>query len=194
MELKPIILPFTPNALEPIMSENTVNFHFGKHYNGYVTNCNNLKKDTEFENKPLNEIITGSDGALFNNAAQVKNHEMFFLGLSQNPTTTVSGKFLEQINKNFGSFENLKQELSNKSATFFGSGWIWLVENTEKELEIVQGSNAYCPLTLNMKPLMCIDVWEHAYYLDYQNRRPDFINELWKITDWKIIQQRFESA
>ena len=194
MELKPITLPFAPNALEPIMSEQTINFHFGKHYNAYVANCNNLKKGTEFEDKSLEEIIIGSDGGLFNNAAQVKNHEMFFLSLSEKPTTTVHGKFAEQIDHCFGSFDNLKQELTIKSSRLFGSGWVWLVLKSNQELEVVQGSNAFCPLSAEMTPLMCIDVWEHAYYLDYQNRRPDFLTELFKIVDWSIIQQRYDAA
>ena len=184
-------LPYEHDALEPYISKNTIEFHYGKHHNAYVNNLNKLSAGTEFEKMELEEIIKKSDGGIFNNAAQVWNHTFYFFAFSAKPKTKPEGKLAEAINESFGSLENFISEFSNAAATLFGAGWAWLVVNNGK-LEIVKTTNAENPLKNGLKPILTCDVWEHAYYLDVQNKRPDYIANFWKILDWKVIENRFE--
>lgn len=184
-------LPFAQNALEPYIKEETVKFHYTKHHNGYVTKLNGLVEGTEFENASLEEIVKKADGGIFNNGAQVWNHTFYWEGFSPNGGGEPVGKLAEAIKVNFGSFDEFKEKFSNAAATLFGSGWAWLVVNTDGKLEIVQTSNADNPLRKGLKPLLTCDVWEHAYYLDYQNLRPDYIKNFWEIINWEMINDRF---
>ena len=183
-------LPYTAEALAPTMSQETLNFHHGKHHLAYVNNLNNLVKGTRYETMDLEAIVRESDGAIFNNAAQVWNHTFFF---EQFKTTgcEAKGDVRTAIEKKWGSFDAFKTEFNNAGATLFGSGWVWLVKDANGNLEIVKESNAGNPLTKGLKPLLTFDVWEHAYYLDYQNRRADYLNALWSIIDWKVIESRW---
>ena len=183
-------LPYTAEALAPTMSQETLNFHHGKHHLAYVNNLNNLVKGTRYETMDLEAIVRESDGAIFNNAAQVWNHTFFF---EQFKTTgcEAKGDVRKAIEKKWGSFDAFKTEFNNAGATLFGSGWVWLVKDANGNLEIVKESNAGNPLTKGLKPLLTFDVWEHAYYLDYQNRRADYLNALWNIIDWKVIESRW---
>lgn len=183
-------LPYTAEALAPTMSQETLNFHHGKHHLAYVNNLNNLVKGTRYETMDLEAIVRESDGAIFNNAAQVWNHTFFF---EQFKTTgcEAKGDVRTAIEKKWGSFDAFKTEFNNAGATLFGSGWVWLVKDANGNLEIVKESNAGNPLTKGLKPLLTFDVWEHAYYLDYQNRRADYLNALWNIIDWKVIESRW---
>lgn len=183
-------LPYTAEALAPTMSQETLNFHHGKHHLAYVNNLNNLVKGTRYETMDLEAIVRESDGAIFNNAAQVWNHTFFF---EQFKTTGVEakGNVRTAIEQKWGSFDAFKTEFNNAGATLFGSGWVWLVKDAKGNLEIVKESNAGNPLTKGLKPLLTFDVWEHAYYLDYQNRRADYLNALWNIIDWKVIESRW---
>ena len=183
-------LPYTAEALAPTMSQETLNFHHGKHHLAYVNNLNNLVKGTRYETMDLEAIVRESDGAIFNNAAQVWNHTFFF---EQFKTTgcEAKGDARTAIEKKWGSFDAFKTEFNNAGATLFGSGWVWLVKDANGNLEIVKESNAGNPLTKGLKPLLTFDVWEHAYYLDYQNRRADYLNALWNIIDWKVIESRW---
>jgi len=182
-------LPYEMNALEPHISAKTVEFHYTKHHNGYVTKLNGLIEGTDFAKKSLEDIIKTSDGGIFNNAAQVWNHTFYWEGFSANPQTKPSGKLAEMINQTFGSFEKFVDEFNTKAATLFGSGWAWLVLDNGK-LKITGTSNAGSPLTEGHKPILTCDVWEHAYYLDYQNLRPKYIENFWELVDWKKIEER----
>lgn len=184
-------LPYAKNALEPVISEKTIEFHYGKHHQAYVNNLNNLIIGTKFENTELETIIKESDGGIFNNAAQVWNHTFYFEQFCPKGGGEPSGALAAAIAEKFGSFENFKTEFVNAGVTTFGSGWVWLVKNTEGKLEIVKESNAGNPMTKGLKPIFTFDVWEHAYYLDYQNRRPDHLAALWSIIDWKLVEKRF---
>lgn len=184
-------LPYANNALEPVISEKTIEFHYGKHHQAYVNNLNNLIIGTKFENADLETIVKESDGGIFNNAAQVWNHTFYFEQFSPNGNGVPSGGLADAINEKFGSFDNFKTEFANAGVTTFGSGWAWLVKNAEGKLEIVKESNAGNPLTKGLQPILTFDVWEHAYYLDYQNRRPDHLTALWGIIDWDVVSKRF---
>lgn len=184
-------LPYANNALEPVISEETINFHYGKHHQAYVNNVNTLIKGTEFENATLEEIIEKADGGIFNNGAQVWNHTFYFTQFSPEGSKTPGGKLKAAIDEQFGSFEAFKEAFSKAAATLFGSGWAWLVVNAENALEIVQTSNAGNPMRDGKKPLLTCDVWEHAYYLDKQNARPKYIEDFWTILDWGVIEERF---
>lgn len=186
-------LPYAANALEPVISENTINFHYGKHHQAYVTNVNNLVAGTEFENASLEEIIMKAEGGIFNNGAQVWNHTFYFMQFSPDGCQEPKNELKAAIEAKFGSFDAFKEAFSKAAATLFGSGWAWLVVNAAGELEIVQTSNAGNPLRDGKKPLLTCDVWEHAYYLDKQNARPKYIEDFWKIVDWKVISERFEN-
>lgn len=185
------LLPYAFDALEPIISQQTITFHYGKHHQAYVNNLNNLIVGTKFENADLLTIIKEADGGIFNNGAQVWNHTFYFEAFSPKPKSMPEGKLSEAIVKDFGSFDSFKESFQKAAATLFGSGWAWLVVNKDGKLDIIQTSNAANPIRDGQKPLLTCDVWEHAYYLDYQNRRPDYINEFWKIVDWEIIEKRF---
>lgn len=184
-------LPYEMDALEPYISKQTLEFHYGKHHLTYVNNLNKLATGTEFENSSLEVIIKKAEGGIFNNAAQIWNHTFYWNCLCPNGGGTPSGKFADAINESFGSFETFKEKFSTASATLFGSGWAWLVKNAQGKLEIIQESNAGNPLKNGHIPLLTCDVWEHAYYLDKQNRRPAYIDDFWKIVDWKAVENRF---
>jgi Fe-Mn family superoxide dismutase len=184
-------LPWAPDALAPVISKQTIDFHYGKHHQAYVTNLNKLVPGTEFENASLEEIIMKASGGIFNNGAQVWNHTFYWNCLKPNGGGVPSGKLAEAIDAEFGSFETFKEKFSAAAATLFGSGWAWLVKNADGKLEIVQESNAGCPLRSGKTPLLTCDVWEHAYYLDKQNRRPDYIADFWKLVDWESVAARF---
>lgn len=183
-------LNFELNELEPVISQKTLEFHYGKHHQAYVTNLNNLVAGTEFENASLEDIIKSAQGGVFNNAAQVWNHTFYFNQFSKNGGGSPSGKLETMIKDSFGDFASFKEIFSKSAATLFGSGWAWLVVNGSGKLEIIQESNAGNPLTKGLKPVMTCDVWEHAYYLDYQNKRPDYISSFWNIIDWKVVEGR----
>ena len=184
-------LPYAMDALEPHISQKTLEFHYGKHHQGYVNNLNNLVPGTEFENATLEEIIKKSEGGIFNNGAQVWNHTFYWNCLSPNGGGEPEGALAEAINKKFGSFEAFKEEFTKASLTLFGSGWSWLVKDANGELEIIKASNAGNPLRDGKTPLLTCDVWEHAYYLDRQNARPAYLGEFWTLVDWKAVGERF---
>ena len=185
-------LPYAKNALEPFISEKTLEFHYGKHHQAYINNVNNLVEGTEFENASLEEIIMKTEGGIFNNGAQVWNHTFYFMQFNPDGCDEPKGELKVAIDSKFGSLETFKEEFSKAAATLFGSGWAWLVQDEKGELQIVQSSNAGNPLRIKMKPLLTCDVWEHAYYIDKKNARPKYIEDFWKILDWKVISERFE--
>lgn len=187
-------LPYQEDSLQPVISKETIEYHYGKHLQAYVNNLNTLIAGTEFEDKNLEEIIkTAPEGGIFNNAGQVLNHTLYFLQFTpEQKQTEPSGKLKEAIEKTFGSFEDFKKEFSATALGLFGSGWAWLSEDNEGKLYITKEANASIPLRERRKPLLCFDVWEHAYYIDYRNKRADYINGLWKIIDWKVIENRMK--
>ena len=181
-------LPYALDALEPLMSKETLEFHYGKHHQTYVNNLNNLIAGTKFENSTLVEIILESEGGLFNNAAQVYNHDFFWNGLT--PTQgTIPSKVEEALTKNFGSVEKFKEEFTTKALGQFGSGWAWLVQDENQDLKIVTTSNAQNPLKDNLKPILVCDVWEHAYYIDVRNARAKFLENFWKLVNWNFVEK-----
>ena len=187
-------LPYGENDLEPVISGSTLSFHYGKHHKGYIDNLNKLILNTEFAGKPLEEIIIGTAGktdktAIFNNAAQTWNHSFYWHSLTPRGGGEPPAGLKERIEGSFGSVDACKKEMTNAAVTQFGSGWAWLVLDGEK-LKVVKTANADVPLTMGMKPLLTIDVWEHAYYLDYQNRRGDYVNAvLDKLINWRFAEQ-----
>ncbi len=188
-----ITLPYSNEDLSPVISSETLSFHHGKHLQTYVNNLNNLLKDSGFENSTLEEIVQKSSGAIFNNAGQILNHNLYFLQFQKvKEDNKPEGKIAELINRDFKSFEDFKDEFSKKSAGLFGSGWVWLSLNTDGKLEISQEQNAQNPITKGNIPLLTIDVWEHAYYLDYQNRRAEYIEKFWSIINWKEVEKRLK--
>jgi len=185
------LLPYAQNALEPYISARTLEFHYGKHHQAYVNNLNNLIKGTEFENASLEDIIKNATGGVFNNAAQIWNHTFYWESLAPKSGGEPAGALTDVINKSYGSFVQFKEKFSAASATLFGSGWVWLVKKNDRTLDIVQESNAGNPMKNGSIPLLTCDVWEHAYYLDYQNRRPDYIAAFWNLINWKMVEKRF---
>ena len=191
MKYELIPLPYEANALEPVISKETIGFHHGKHLQAYVNNLNAAIVGTKYEDMPLAEIVKTADGGVFNNAGQILNHEMYFLQLrAPKADNKPTGKIAAAIEAQFGSFEAFKDEFSKKGATLFGSGWVWLSADKEGKLVITQETNAGNPVQRGMKPLLTFDVWEHAYYLDYQNRRPDHIAAMWQIVNWDVVNAR----
>ena len=184
-------LPFAKNALEPHISERTLEFHYGKHHQTYVNTLNTLIEGTEFENKTLEEIIKSSDGGIFNNVAQVWNHTFYWNCLAPNHKPAPEGSLKKAIEEAFGSFENFKEEFTKKSVGLFGSGWCWLVKDSAGKLSIVQQSNAGNPMTKGLTPIMVCDVWEHAYYLDKQNARPKYMESYWELVNWDFIEKQY---
>ena len=182
-------LPYAKDALVPYMSVETLEYHYEKHHNAYVTNLNNLIKDTKYEKMTLEEIILSSEGAVFNNSAQIWNHTFFWNSLSPKGGGSPSGKVAELINKKFVNFENFKTEFTKSAISNFGAGWTWLVLNKNGELEIKNTSNAQTPLTSDLKPVITVDVWEHAYYIDYRNERPKYINAFWSLINWDFCNK-----
>ena len=183
-------LPYSPEALEPHISSKTIEYHYGKHHMTYVKKLNDLISGTPFEEASLEDIIRKADGGIFNNGAQVWNHTFYWEGFSPEGGGEPAGELMNAIEKDFGSFEKFKEAFTNASVTLFGSGWCWLVKNQDGKLEIVQTSNAENPLRDGKTPLLTCDVWEHAYYLDYQNRRPEYLGAFWKIVNWKQVEAR----
>ena len=184
-------LPYAIDALEPHISQRTLEFHHGKHHQAYVNNLNNLIPGTEFEDADLETIIKKADGGIFNNGAQVWNHTFYFNQFSPNGGGKPTGALAEAINKSFGSFDAFKDEFSKAAATLFGSGWAWLVKKDDGSLEIIKESNAGNPIRNGLTPILTCDVWEHAYYLDKQNKRPDYIADFWKVVDWNVVGGRY---
>lgn len=191
MEHKLPELPWAKDALEPHISKETIEYHHGKHHNAYVTNLNNLIKGTKFENASLEEIVMGSEGGVFNNAAQVWNHTFYWNCLTPKSSKAPTGKIAELINKKYGSFENFKEEFSKAAATNFGSAWTWLVGNNN-DIEIFNTSNADTPMKHGKNALMTIDVWEHAYYVDYRNARPKYIESFWNLINWDFVNSNLK--
>jgi Fe-Mn family superoxide dismutase len=191
MKFELVKLPYSTDALEPVISKQTIEFHHGKHLQTYVNNLNNLIQGTKFENAGLETIVKESDGATFNNAGQILNHNLYFTQFSPNGGGKPSGKLAAAIDAAYGSFDNFQKEFETAGAGLFGSGWVWLAKDKDGKLSITKEANAGNPLAKGLTPLLGFDVWEHAYYLDYQNRRVDHMKELWKIIDWKVVETRY---
>ena len=187
-----ISLPYAPDALEPVISAQTLGFHHGKHLQGYVNNLNAALPGSGFEGLELEEIVRKASGGIFNNAGQILNHNLYFtqFGAPKADNAPV-GALAAQIVKQFGSFEAFQAEFVAKGAGLFGSGWVWLSADDKGELVITQEPGAGNPVTKGLRPLLTFDVWEHAYYLDYQNRRPDHLKALWSIVNWEEIERRY---
>ena len=185
------VLPYEVNALEPVIGKQTVELHYGKHYQTYLTNLNNLVPGTKYENMELVDIVKQSEGPVFNNAGQALNHFIYFLSFSPNGGGEPSGKLAKAINAQCGDFENFKKEFNAAAVSVFGSGWAWLAKDASGKLYIEKEPNGSNPVVKGLEPLLGFDVWEHAYYLDYQNRRADHVNALWSIVDWKAVESRY---
>ena len=186
-------LPYAPDALEPVISKETIAFHHGKHLAGYVNNLNGLLEGSPLAGLPLEEIVLKAEGGMLNNAGQILNHNLYFGQFcAPKADNKPAGKLAEAIARDFGSFEAFKEEFQKKGATLFGSGWVWLSADKDGKLVITQEPNAANPIQKGLKPLLTFDVWEHAYYLDYQNRRPDHLSALWQIVDWTVIEDRWK--
>lgn len=185
-------LPFEKNDLEPVISAETLDYHYGKHHQTYVTNLNNLVPGSEFEGQSLEEIIMKSSGGVFNNAAQVWNHTFYWNCLrAPSEGNAPSGALADAINATFGSFEEFQKKFSTSAATNFGSGWTWLVKNEDGSIEIFNTSNAGTPMTEGKKALLTIDVWEHAYYVDFRNARPKYLEAVWQLINWDFVAENF---
>ena len=186
-------LPYAMDALEPVISEQTLEFHHGKHLAGYVNNLNALLEGSPLAGLPLEEIVCKAEGGMLNNAGQILNHNMYFEQfMAPKADNAPTGKLAEAIVRDFGSFEAFKEAFQKGGATLFGSGWVWLSADQDGKLVITQETNAANPVQKGLKPLLTFDVWEHAYYLDYQNRRPDHLAALWQIINWEVIGKRFD--
>ena len=188
-----MVLPYAIDALEPVISKQTLEFHHGKHLAGYVNNLNGLLAGSGFEEMTLEEIVCKASDGILNNAGQILNHELYF-GQFRAPKddNAPTGKIAEAIMRDFESFEAFKEAFQKAGTTLFGSGWVWLSADQDGKLVITQEPNAANPIQKGLKPLLTFDVWEHAYYLDYQNRRPDHLAALWQIIDWEVIGKRYE--
>ena len=185
------VMPALPyDMLGDVISKETLSFHHGKHLKAYVDNLNKMLPGSGLEGLPLGEVVCRAEGGLFNNAGQVLNHTMYFEQFATTPRA-MSAHFADILEKSFGSVEAFKKEFEQKGATLFGSGWVWLSADKEGKLVITQQKNAENPVTMGLRPLLTFDVWEHAYYLDYQNRRADYLTALWQIVDWTVIEERY---
>lgn len=185
-------LPYQLDALQPVLSKETLEYHYGKHHQAYVNNLNNLIKETPYAEKPLETIIMESTGSMYNNAAQIWNHTFYWNNLTPvNNASEPAGKLADAIIKHFTSFEEFKKKFTQSAATLFGSGWTWLVKNSDNQLEIVNTSNAGIPMKEGKTALLTCDVWEHAYYIDYRNARPSYLENFWKIVNWKFVEENF---
>ena len=193
-----ISLPYAPNALEPVISQETIEFHYGKHLQTYVDNLNKLIAGTEYESMPLEEIVCKAQGGIFNNAGQILNHNLYFTQFT--PVNELANErmsdleIMKAIERDFGSLDAFKAEFEQKGVTLFGSGWVWLSADKDGRLVITQETNANNPITKGLKPLLTMDVWEHAYYIDYRNRRAAHLQALWQIINWEVINQRLMNA
>ena len=184
-------LPYALDALQPHISKETLEFHYGKHHQAYVTNLNNLVKGTEFETAGLEQIIRKSSGGIFNNAAQVWNHTFYWNCLAPRAGGEPKGPLAEAVSRKFGSFGSFKEAFSKSAVGNFGSGWTWLVKKADGSVDLANTSNAATPLTGPDKPLLTCDVWEHAYYVDYRNRRPDYVAAFWNVVNWEFAAKNF---
>lgn len=184
-------LPYAYDALAPQLSEETLRYHHDKHYAGYVAKLNELILDTPYEGQPLEDIILAADGAVYNNAAQAWNHAFYFEQLSPDPQRVPTGALADAVVRTFGSVDALRERMNREAVGLFGSGWVWLAADRQGGLVIVSGPNAGNPLRQGLVPLLCIDVWEHAYYIDYRNRRADAVAALWDRIDWKTVGERY---
>lgn len=184
-------LPYALDALAPTISKETLEYHYGKHHQAYVNNLNNLVKDTDFAGKSLEDIIMTSSGGMFNNAAQVWNHTFYWNSMTPKSSGAPSGALADAINKAFGSFEEFKKVFSEAAVKQFGSGWAWLVKNDKGELEVMATGNADLPMKHGKKALLTCDVWEHAYYIDYRNLRPTYVEKFWGLVNWDFVAKNF---
>jgi Fe-Mn family superoxide dismutase len=184
-------LPYSHSALKPVISEETIEFHYGKHHQAYVTNLNGLVPGSAFEDATLEDIIMKAEGALFNNGAQVWNHTFYFETFAARGKRQPEGDLAKAIKENFGSLDSFKEQFAKAAVTLFGSGWAWLSRKADGSLIITQEANAGNPIRTGLTPLLTCDVWEHAYYIDYRNRRPDYLNGFWEIIDWEKVESRF---
>lgn len=185
-------LPYAPDALAPAISQETVDYHYGRHEKAYIENLNKLIEGTEYADMDIEDIIRESEGPIFNNASQAWNHIFYFFTFSPDGLTEPEGELRKAIDRDFGSFDNFKKEFVDAGVKLFGSGWVWLSRDQDGKLFITQKSNAGNPLTDGLTPILTFDVWEHAYYLDYQNRRAEALNKLWDIVDWEIVGNRYQ--
>jgi Fe-Mn family superoxide dismutase len=193
MKFTLMTLPYAQDALEPVISKETIGFHHGKHLAGYVNNLNTLLEGSPLAELPLEEIVLKATGGILNNAGQILNHNMYFEQFAAPKADNApTGLLAEAIVRDFGSFEAFKEAFQKGGATLFGSGWVWLSVDKDGKLVISQEANAANPIQKGLKPLLTFDVWEHAYYLDYQNRRPDHLAALWQIVNWQVIEKRYE--
>lgn len=184
-------LPYALDALEPHLSKETLEYHYGKHHQTYVTNLNNLTKDTEFSTMSLEDIILKASGGIFNNAAQVWNHTFYWLGFTPDSTLKPTGTLAKAIDDTFGSFDEFKKQFTQSATTLFGSGWCWLVKNQDGKLEIMNTGNADLPMKHGKKAILTCDVWEHAYYIDYRNVRASYLENFWKMINWETAEKQF---
>lgn len=191
MKFEKVALPYATDALEPVISKQTIEFHYGKHHQAYVDNLNKLTVGTKFEKSDLETVVKESDGAIFNNAGQVLNHNLYFTSFKKDGGGEPKGKLADAISEQFGSFDKFKEEFNAAGASLFGSGWVWLAKDGSGKLSIEKESNAGNPITKGLTPILGFDVWEHSYYLDYQNRRADHLKELWKVIDWDVVSARY---
>ncbi|KTC64762.1 superoxide dismutase, iron (plasmid) [Legionella adelaidensis] len=182
-------LPYDKSALAPHISEETLEYHYGKHHQAYVNNLNKLIVDTKFADMSLEEIIKESSGGIFNNAAQVWNHTFYWHCMDPKGGNEPTGKVADAINKAFGSFEKFKEQFNQTAISTFGSGWAWLVKDNNDQLKIISTSNAGTPMTENLRALLTCDVWEHAYYIDYRNARPEYVNAFWNVVNWDFVSE-----
>jgi len=182
-------LPYAKNALEPHISEETLQYHYGKHHQAYVTNLNKLVLGTEFEHQSLEAVIQYANGGIFNNAAQIWNHTFYWHSLSPNGGGAPTGQAAQAIDNSFGSFDAFKAQFTKAAATNFGSGWTWLVQNSDSQLEIFNTSNADTPIKHGKHPLLTIDIWEHAYYIDYRNARLKYLDAFWSLVNWDFVNK-----
>ncbi len=194
LALAVVELPYAYDALEPYISAETLHFHHDKHYAGYVAKLAELTEGTRYAAMPLEEIVLGSDGAIFNNAAQAWNHVFFFEQLSPKAKHHTSGMLRRAIDEEFGSLDDLKRRMTTAATSLFGSGWVWLAADRDGRLYIISKQNAGTPLTDDLTPLLAIDVWEHAYYLDYRNARKDAVEDLWHVIDWAKVDERYAAV
>ena len=191
MKYELIQLPYEANALEPVISKETLGFHHGKHLQAYVNNLNAAIDGTKYADMPLEDIVKTADGGVFNNAGQILNHNLYFMQFrAPRADNKPTGVIAQWIDEQFGSFEQFKEEFTKKGATLFGSGWVWFSVDKDGKLVITQETNAGNPVQRGLRPLLTFEVWEHAYYIDYQNRRPDHLNALWQIIDWDVVNER----
>lgn len=184
-------LPYSNSDLEPVISATTIDYHYGKHEQAYIDKLNQLIEGTKYEDMSLEKIICESEGALYNQASQAWNHIFYFFQFGRDGLKEPSGKLAEQIINQFGSIEDFKKKFEEAGAGIFGSGWVWLSTDETGKLYITQGKNAENPMSNGLRPLLVFDVWEHAYYLDYQNRRPEYLHRIWEIVDWDVINERY---